>query len=314
MRHPPRILLATTPCLVSASCWNDVFQFEQCCQLRFERGNAHCWVGAHTYEACCGNWRAPVRTPPDSPKAEAEQRMGNKSVDFWRRLFEQGQMDAQASPDYRLRSELEQILLRYPEFLSACESRRAQVIDVLDVGSGPLSTVGKLWPTCPSLHIRTTQLDPHVGSYRKLLHSFGIPSPIMVEGKAESLPFKDASFTVVHARNSIDHTDDPVVALQEMLRVSQHVVFLEHYRNEGWHGAYWGWHHWNFDVDYERHLILWGRDGSRVDITRYLEGFAWVHVTILHQALKRDVGIPGISSRELVFAVIGKHKAGSEAV
>jgi len=216
-------------------------------------------------------------------------------------------MDEQASADYQLRKELEQILLTRPDIASRCGSGPPLFVGVLDVGSGPLSVVGKVWPTCPNIIINTT-LDPLAFEYRRLLLSFKVTPPFFVYGTAEHLPFASVAFPLVHARNSIDHAQDPVLALREMLRVSQWCVTLNHYRNEGWHGSYWGWHNWNFDVDYQRHLILWGRDGSRVDITRYLAGVADVHVTVAYQGGKPDTLMEGIRNREIIFAIIIKRE------
>ena len=58
--------------------------------------------------------------------------------------------------------------------------------------------------------------------------------------------FDENQFDIVYSRNSIDHTFNPIKCIQEMVRVSNNHVILEHKLNEGIVECYQGLHQWNF--------------------------------------------------------------------
>merc|ERR1712150_23867 len=241
--------------------------------------------------------------------------------------LEKGGLDEQLSPSYLFPAELKRLLRLNTTLSRKCDFGKKIILTVLDVGSGPVSIVGRNWEECKSANVRITQLDPLANEYKRLVQEsprvaalrsreaddLGLPTstakrsrfdPVYVKGVAEYLPFQDGSFQLVYARNSIDHTSDPVKAIREMLRVARGCIVLLHMRNEGWHGQYHGWHNWNFDVDNEQHLLLWGGDGSRVDLTRYLEGYARVVTTVV--PFGPDSGMKGIRGRRMVYSAICK--------
>ena len=55
----------------------------------------------------------------------------------------------------------------------------------------------------------------------------------------------------VSARNSIDHTYDPLEAIKQMLRCvkENHIVAMDHVENEGKHQHYRGLHQWNLTLE-----------------------------------------------------------------
>eukprot|EP00435_Cladocopium_sp_Y103_P008120 s2749_g2.t1 len=89
------------------------------------------------------------------------------------------------------------------------------------------------------------------------------------------LCFPAAHFDVVHIRNALDHSFDPVLGIERMLQVTRPGgwVLLRHARNEGVPGKFRnGLHQWAFDVEDssgEVHFLIWNPD-LRADVTNHL--------------------------------------------
>ncbi len=139
---------------------------------------------------------------------------------------------------------------------------------ILDVGAGPVTFVGYRSATWA---LELTAVDPLAAEYDKLLVRHGVQPPVRTQpGDAELLAglFPPNHFHVVTARNCIDHTWDPLRALEAMLDVCAPggTLLLQHAVNEaerqGWHGL----HQWNL-TDVAGELILAGRE-QRVNVTR----------------------------------------------
>lgn len=129
---------------------------------------------------------------------------------------------------------------------------------VLDVGCGPLSTIGK---KADGLTVDVVGLDPLADDYQALFQDSTLVRPHeSVNGFAEraSEYFGEASFDYVHAENSLDHCQDAGRALSELQRVCKPdaVFFFRVFVNEGEHNHYAGFHQWNFDT-YNEKVIFW---------------------------------------------------------
>src|SRR5688572_17617080 len=121
---------------------------------------------------------------------------------------------------------------------------------ILDVGAGPLSSLGKRFP---GRQVELVAIDPLAQAYDRLLGELNLAPPVRtVFGEAEQLKgmFAPASFDLAYASNSLDHCRDAVKAITEMLHVVKPggVVYLWHFANEGHAERYSGLHQWNFDV------------------------------------------------------------------
>ena len=121
---------------------------------------------------------------------------------------------------------------------------------VLDIGAGPLTTVGKV---CRGRAVDLVCIDPLAHVYDALLRANGIVPPVRTEyGEAEQVArmYAENSFDLVHAANSLDHSHDPVAAIKAAVRVVRRggYVFLEHILNEGDRERFGGLHQWNFGV------------------------------------------------------------------
>ena len=117
---------------------------------------------------------------------------------------------------------------------------------VLDVGSGPFTTVGT-----EQSRIKITACDILADEYKKLLDKSGITWIIPVEKQdMECLKYPDELFDIVHCRNALDHTVNPKDALKEMVRVCKPngYVYLSHYPNVGHNNKYEGDHRWNIKL------------------------------------------------------------------
>lgn len=148
---------------------------------------------------------------------------------------------------------------------------------VLDVGAGPMTTLGKIYKGSP---LSITAVDPLAVIYDVLADKYKIDRPVKTtQGFAEDLSaiFQPNSFDVVFCTNALDHSFDPMRGLEEMLLVCNigGVVALEHQINEAEAEKYQGFHQWNFDTDERGHFIIWNQS-QRWNATEHFESMAIV--------------------------------------
>jgi ubiquinone/menaquinone biosynthesis C-methylase UbiE len=124
-------------------------------------------------------------------------------------------------------------------------------VNILDVGAGPLTYLGKKYA---DLMINITAVDPLADDYDKLLSKYNI-TPIIrtVKVAAEELSkkFPSNSFDMVFARNCIDHSYSPEKAILEMINVVKEnsYILMIHKPNEAINENYLGLHQWNFSSE-----------------------------------------------------------------
>ena len=126
-----------------------------------------------------------------------------------------------------------------------------EIVQILDVGAGPLTHLGK---TCPGKTVRITAVDPLAAEYDRMLQKYGIEPLVRTQkGDGERLTdhFTTNTFDLVYARNCIDHSYDPEKAILEMIAVARPgcFVLMEHHPNEAETVNYAGLHQWNFSVN-----------------------------------------------------------------
>ena len=197
----------------------------------------------------------------------------NEEIGFWEYW-----LDRKDAPDYaervnpsgRLLDDL--IVRRLPPDRSH--------IRILDVGSGPVSSLG--FPRSPDgRQIELTAADPLASSYKKLLRRYSIDPPawpIPVAAEELSTRFDDGVFDLVYCANALDHSANPLLGIQQMLTVVRPgcYVILKHEPNVAESEAYAGLHDWNFDEREGRFII---RRGSReIDVGQVLGRNAEVSV------------------------------------
>jgi SAM-dependent methyltransferase len=153
-------------------------------------------------------------------------------------------------------------------------------VTILDVGAGPLTTVGR---TYPAKELRITAIDPLAADYARILADAGISPPVpTLPGEGERLLeiFAPGEFDIAYAANALDHSYDPLLAIRNMVEVVKPggYVLLRHRRNEAEAKSYLGLHQWNFDVRDGR-WIVWNSEIVH-DMAGALSGSAEVRASI----------------------------------
>jgi SAM-dependent methyltransferase len=169
----------------------------------------------------------------------------NEEIDFWDRVLDVRNVDL--FPETRpIRTNPEMPLQEY--LTNLIDVPPGSCVEILDVGAGPLTVLGKKWP---GRDVRITAVDANAVEYDRLLAKHGIEPFCRTKlGYAEDLSSAVplSTFDLVHARNCIDHSQDPLKAIGEMVRAVKPgcCVFLNHAISEGRRQKYTGPHQWNF--------------------------------------------------------------------
>jgi len=159
-----------------------------------------------------------------------------------------------------------------------------QDVSILDVGAGPLSSLGKVFP---GKSITITATDPLADEYNRVMSELGIVPPVRTiscEGERLLDLFEPESFDIAYARNALDHSHDPLRVIRNMVSLikSTGLVFLRHFSNEAVQQGNVGLHQWNFDVR-DGALVVWNESqvfdvasclGSQAQVLCYYEGDA----------------------------------------
>jgi len=184
---------------------------------------------------------------------EWSEKLGSEAG-FWRRWF----TEARFQPNRERR-------LGKSNQLSAHLVKLANVpaggpIRILDVGSGPISTVGT---ECAGHAVELTCVDALADEYNQLLVECGHAQlPRIRPGKGEQVEemFGSESFDLVICANALDHFESPVEAFVAMFEVCRTggAIVVTSVRNEGERQNYSGLHQWNLDAD-DKGFWLWNR-------------------------------------------------------
>jgi SAM-dependent methyltransferase len=190
-------------------------------------------------------------------------------------------------PDLPFQEELRELLSHHT----------GTTVRILDVGAGPLTRLGKVWPG-KSLEIVAT--DPLAGQYDTILQEIGlIPlvRTIAVQGEKLAQSFPPKSFDLAYASNSLDHAKDPVDVIRQMcaLLKPQGRAYLWHFVNCGIGERYVGLHQWNFSGAADDMLVDDGR--RRVSLQAAL-GPAWRVASRGERAFGADVVVTTIRPAE----------------
>ena len=165
-------------------------------------------------------------------------------------------------------------------------------VRLLDVGAGPLTFLGRTHPTWT---LELTAVDALGAQYSELLDEAHLVPPVRTQtGESERLSeqFAADSYDLVTARNTLDHSYDPVRAISEMVTCAKpgSPIVLVHHSNTAEKEKYHGMHQWNFEL-VDRTLNVW-RPGQRTDVGEALGDRAsfersWVDGTWEHIVFRK---------------------------
>ena len=141
------------------------------------------------------------------------------------------------------------------------ENTPVDSIKILDVGSGPINSLGTLYK---GQRLTVIGADPLAISYKSLHKRYHLtPSYPHRLAYAEDLNlfFDRDEFDLVVCQNALDHTFDPCRAIKQMVEVSKPggYVLLRHGVREGENQDYDGLHQWNLDLNSEGDFVIWNK-------------------------------------------------------
>lgn len=202
-------------------------------------------------------------------------------IAFWRSYYgnRRRRADLFGWSDYGKECVLENFdLAAFMDEVGNKQSEREPLI--LDVGCA-LSYVTGTMLNGRKLNIR--YIDPLAPFYNRILDNYAIERPKITYGLAEALPalFRKGSVALVHVRNALDHSADPLAAIFSALTVVQigGVVYLRHHPDEAEHENYRGFHQYNISTDAEGDKLIIHNRTQRIDVNERLSGFADVEVS-----------------------------------
>lgn len=198
------------------------------------------------------------------------ERALTRELDAWRAYIESGGGDF--PEDYRARLD-PSAAIDDPMVLGVLARLPEDTVRILDVGAGPLTSVGKADPDNLARRIEVVAVDPLGEHYGRLLVAAGVSAPVTTRtcrGEELMRVFGAERFDIAHARNAIDHSADPMTVVTNMFEVVRvgGFVILHHYRREAELMGYEQLHQWNFDVEAGR-LVLFNRR-ERYDVAEQL--------------------------------------------
>ena len=149
-------------------------------------------------------------------------------------------------------------------------------VDILDVGAGPVTSVGTASEYCRP---RVRAVDPLARPYARMLNAANIAPAVETEfAPAETLSYllPPHSFDIVHCRNALDHAVNPLLGILQMLCMLRPggVVYLSHHSNAGDRAGYTGMQQFNFYVKGNRLFVA--NPVLSIDIGQWLHGIATV--------------------------------------
>lgn len=161
-----------------------------------------------------------------------------------------------------------------PLILDALKPMGSSHVRIIDVGAGPLTSVGFRDPAHPTRHVEVVAVDPLADDYNALLDAAGISPPVRtIRCRGEDLveTFGADSFDIGYARNALDHTADPITAIENLVQAVRPggVIALLHTAREAENQRGEGLHQWNFDIQDGR-LVVYGKRG-RYDLAEHFD-------------------------------------------
>jgi SAM-dependent methyltransferase len=173
-----------------------------------------------------------------------KQRGDEDEKNHWSRLFSSKE-SLFSDPDFKNRADHDRVL--QPE-LAALLPSNVGAPRILDVGCGPLSTVGISFA---GGRVDLDGADPLATDYVRMLASISVEANCKLTtcyGQELEGAFGTNVFDLVTSVNALDHSEDPIAVFRSMLAVCKvgGYVYLYHAQDEGLFERYRGMHQWNF--------------------------------------------------------------------
>jgi SAM-dependent methyltransferase len=159
--------------------------------------------------------------------------------------------------------------------------RTVKVNRILDVGSGPLTSINR---KCAFCEVSITAVDPLADFYNEVMDARQIVPPVRAEpgwGERLAEQFGENQFDITYSRNAVDHSYDPIRCIDEMIKVTKknRYVIVEVNERAGSLEHWAGLHQWDFFVAramplLQRHLFVEGKAVRAVDVTSHFAGVA----------------------------------------
>jgi hypothetical protein len=184
-----------------------------------------------------------------------------EEVYFWDMFLKETTVPNHPSREYLLK-QFNKEIEGSPYITNLIDTLQTSKCKILDVGSGPIPVLYKKYKT----NTQIVCVDLLAKEYYKLYKKYRIYPPIIpLECDCEHLSdvFPEDYFDIVYAKNSIDHTQNPLKCIEEMVRVSNSYVMLDSYVNTGTSQRFNGLHQWDFYVN-DNSFFIKHKDGSIV--------------------------------------------------
>jgi SAM-dependent methyltransferase len=195
-------------------------------------------------------------------------------VEFWEKWYKTYGLDWPS--DYRFRIDVNTEVQDH-----IAKHIHEEGIRILDVGSGPLTVLGKKHN---GKLLDITACDALADYYDELNFRYRIIPIISVEKcRAEALldKYGTDSFGLVHAQNCIDHCELPIDAIRHMIGVVKPggKVIMRHEVNEGENEGYGGFHQWNF-YGKDGKFMISGK-GNEYNVTDLFSAVSQIEILII---------------------------------
>jgi SAM-dependent methyltransferase len=194
-------------------------------------------------------------------------------IAFWRDYLRTGGL--QWPSEFQMRVDPTAILTE-SQITSRLPSCTSETVRIIDVGAGPLTTLGK---SIPGRRVELHATDALGHHYVRLMKSMGIRPMVPTErchGEDLDLAFPSNYFDFAYARNALDHCHDTPRVIANMVWIVKGGgwVILRHRENEAVSASYRGLHQWNFE-ERDGDTYVWNQQ-CRISLTDAFERVAQI--------------------------------------
>ena len=168
-------------------------------------------------------------------------RIYDEEKDYWYRHIQNSiYWHSQKSEGLFLEDELRREIINIPHL------RKQQTLNIIDLGCGPISTLGT---KDNKYKINLLGVDPLTNFYTEILdkHYLSRPHPA-INMECENIgDIADSLFDVVFSRNALDHSESPDLILEGAKKICKNngLIHIRMYENEATSVGYNGLHQWD---------------------------------------------------------------------